>query len=46
MKKQYIIGGLALDLFKDTKLKKETRNYIVQVLGKNGFLELYVVNDI
>ncbi len=33
-------------LFKDKKIPKETRNYIVQVLGKNGFLELYVVNDI
>lgn len=36
----------AEDLFKDSKLKKETRNYIVQVLGKNGFLELYVKNSI
>ena len=33
-------------LFKDSKLLKETRNYIVQVLGKNGFMELYVKNNI
>ena len=33
-------------LFKDKKIPKETRNYIVQVLGKNGFLELYVKNNI
>jgi hypothetical protein len=33
-------------LFKDSKLPKETRNYIVQVLGKNGFMELYVKNNI
>jgi hypothetical protein len=33
-------------LFKDSKLQKETRNYIVQVLGKNGFMELYVKNNI
>jgi hypothetical protein len=33
-------------LFKDSKLVKETRNYIVQVLGKNGFMELYVKNNI
>lgn len=36
----------AEELFKDSKLKKETRNYIVQILGKNGFMELYVKNNI
>jgi soluble lytic murein transglycosylase-like protein len=33
-------------LFKDKGIPKETRNYIVKVLGKNGYLELYVKNDI
>jgi len=33
-------------LFKDSKIVKETRNYIVQILGKDGFLELYVKNEI
>ena len=36
----------ATNLFKDSKLPKETRNYIVQILGKDGFLELYVKNSI
>jgi len=36
----------ATNLFKDSKLPKETRNYIVQILGKDGFLELYVKNNI
>ena len=36
----------SVNLFKDTKIPKETRNYIVQVLGKDGFIELYVKNDI
>jgi hypothetical protein len=42
--KNQIVSAEAL--FKDSKLQKETRNYIVQVLGKNGFMELYVKNNI
>jgi hypothetical protein len=36
----------AKTLFEDKKIPKETRNYIAQVLGKNGYLELYVTNNI
>ena len=36
----------AKTLFEDRKIPKETRNYIAQVLGKNGYLELYVTNNI
>ena len=33
-------------LFKDKLIPKETRDYLVKSLGKNGFLELYVINDL
>lgn len=33
-------------LFKDREIPKETRDYLAKSLGKNGFLELYVVNDL
>jgi hypothetical protein len=33
-------------LFKDKLIPKETRDYLAKSLGKNGFLELYVVNDL
>ena len=36
----------AKTLFEDKKIPKETRNYIAQVIGKNGYLELYVTKNI
>lgn len=33
-------------LFKDKVILKETRNYLVKVLGKDGYLQLYVVENI
>jgi len=33
-------------LFKDKKIPKETRDYLVKTLGKNGFLELYATQNI
>lgn len=33
-------------LFKDKKIPKETRDYLVKVLGKDGFLELYAIENI
>jgi len=33
-------------LFKDKVIPKETRNYLVKVLGKDGYLQLYVVKDV
>lgn len=33
-------------LFKDKVIPKETRNYLVKVLGKDGYLELYVVENV
>jgi hypothetical protein len=33
-------------LFKDKEIPKETRNYLVKVLGKDGYLQLYVVEDV
>lgn len=35
-----------LTLFKDKLIPKETRDYLVKTLGKNGFLETYTVNDV
>ena len=35
-----------LTLFKDKAIPKETRNYLVKVLGKNGYFELYSSNNI
>jgi hypothetical protein len=33
-------------LFKDKGIPKETRDYLVKVLGKDGFLELYAIENI
>lgn len=33
-------------LFKDKKIPKETRDFLVKCLGKNGYLELYVTENI
>lgn len=33
-------------LFKDKAIPKETRNYLVKVLGKDGYLQLYVVENV
>jgi hypothetical protein len=33
-------------LFKDKGIPKETRDYLVKTLGKNGFLELYATKNI
>jgi hypothetical protein len=33
-------------LFKDKGIPKETRDYLVKTLGKNGFLELYATQNI
>lgn len=33
-------------LFRDKIIPKETRNYLVKALGKDGFLELFVVNNL
>jgi len=33
-------------LFKDKNIPKETRDYLVKTLGKNGFLELYAIENI
>ena len=41
-KDQYVS---TITLFKDKVIPKETRNYLVKVLGKNGYLELYVTNN-
>lgn len=34
------------NLFKDKGIPKETRDYLVKVLGKDGFLELYATQNI
>jgi hypothetical protein len=36
----------ALTLFKDKAIPKETRDYLVKVLGVNGFLHIYNKNDL
>jgi soluble lytic murein transglycosylase-like protein len=33
-------------LFKDNRIPKETRNYLVKVLGKDGYLQLYAVENV
>lgn len=33
-------------LFQDKVIPKETRNYLVKVLGKDGYLQLYVVENV
>jgi soluble lytic murein transglycosylase-like protein len=33
-------------LFQDKIIPKETRNYLVKVLGKDGYLQLYVVENV
>jgi soluble lytic murein transglycosylase-like protein len=35
-----------ITLFKDTNIPKETRNYLVKVLGIDGFLQLYATENI
>ena len=35
-----------ITLFKDKKIPKETRNYLVKILGIDGFLELYAKENI
>ena len=35
-----------ITLFKDKGIPKETRNYLVKILGIDGFLELYAKENI